>query len=112
MGGALSLAAVAGSASGIDCAVPFYGLAPEKYDMSLIQVPIQGHFAELDHWCTPPLVEELQKSLTCPNEIIIYPGAKHAFTDELRPDMFDADLTEKSLDRTLVFFGQHLFGNQ
>src|SRR5690348_1061462 len=58
MGGALTIAAAA-RISGIACGVPYYGVPPAALaDPAKIRIPIQGHFANKDDWCTPALVNE------------------------------------------------------
>lgn len=109
MGGALSLYAAA-KIHKISAIAPFYGLPDPSIDLSEIKCPVQGHFAEHDDWCGPTQVNErLTPKLTVPNEIFIYQGAHHAFTNEARKDAYDAHATETSLDRTFVFFGRYLF---
>ena len=109
MGGALTLAAAA-QFQGIDAIAPFYGLPGDNIDIGAIQCPVQGHFAEIDDWCNPEKVEEkLTKKLKAPHTIYTYSGAHHAFTNEARPEVYDAKATEIALDRTMVFFGHHLF---
>jgi len=34
--------------------------------------------------------------------------AQHAFCNETRPEVFNAAAAEAAMDRTFVFFGQHL----
>lgn len=109
MGGALALAAAA-QFSTVSAAAPFYGLPGPTVDLSAIKCPIQGHYAEIDDWCGPAQVEErLTKVVTAPKEIFTYAGAHHAFTNEARPEVYDAKACETSLDRTMVFFGRYLF---
>lgn len=109
MGGALSLAAAV-KFSNIAAVAPFYGLPDPAMDISEITCPVQGHFAEHDDWCGPTQVNErLTPKLKVAHEIHIYQGAHHAFTNELRTDVYDAHATETSIDRTLVWFGRYLF---
>jgi carboxymethylenebutenolidase len=109
MGGALTLMAATQS-KGVSAIAPFYGLPPDTYDLSTITCPVQGHFAEIDDWCGPEKVEaQLTKKLKVEHEVFIYKNAHHAFTNEARPEVFDAKACETSIDRTLVFFGKHLF---
>ena len=63
MGGALTIAAavhVPETAAGV-C---FYGIPPKEFaDPAKIRVPFQGHFANMDDWCTPAAVDDLEKAL-------------------------------------------------
>ena len=64
MGGALTIAAAA-RVTGIACGVPFYGVPPrELADPAKIRIPIQGHFANQDDWCTPQVVNDFEKAMT------------------------------------------------
>lgn len=108
MGGGLSFAVA--TKGGLDAVAPFYGIPPEtSFDLSSITCPIQAHFAEIDDWCNPERVSKLKKLLKPTDEVYTYAGAHHAFTNEARPEVYHAQHTETSLDRTFVFFGQHLF---
>lgn len=119
MGGALSLLAAAHLSSQLSASVPFYGIVPQKDDivkfngipeteLSSIIIPVQGHYAEHDTWITKDKIDLMESQLKCPHEIFIYPGAHHAFTNETRPEVYDAKTTQIAMDRTMVFFGRHL----
>ena len=41
-------------------------------------------------------------------EIIIYPGADHAFFNDTRPEVYDADAASALWERSLDFFRQHV----
>lgn len=109
MGGALALAA-ATKFSNISAIAPFYGLPDPTMDIGAIKCPVQGHYAEHDDWCGPTQINErLTPKLNVAKEIFVYQGTHHAFTNEARPDVYDAHATETALDRTLVFFGRYLY---
>jgi carboxymethylenebutenolidase len=109
MGGALTIAAAA-RVSGIACGVPFYGVPPEMLaDPASIKIPMQGHFAVKDDWCTPQLVEEFQKKMAAAGnkpDIYFY-NAQHAFANEVSA-AFDAAVAKQAWDRTMAFLGKHL----
>jgi carboxymethylenebutenolidase len=109
MGGALTIAAAA-RVSGIACGVPFYGVPPEALaDPAKIRIPIQGHFAVKDDWCTPQLVEEFQKKMAAAGnkpDVYFY-DAQHAFANEVSA-AFDAGAAKQAWDRTMAFLGKHL----
>ena len=109
MGGALTIAAAA-RVPGIACGVPFYGVPPAQLaDPARIRIPIQGHFANQDHWCTPQLVDDFEKAMTAggaPLEIYRYEAA-HAFANETSP-AYDAAAARQAWDRTIAFLGKHL----
>jgi carboxymethylenebutenolidase len=109
MGGALTIAAAA-RLSGIACGVPFYGVPPGALaDPAKIRIPIQGHFANTDDWCTPQLVTEFQEKMAAAgNKPDIYRyNAAHAFANE-QSAAFDAGAAKQAWDRTMAFLGKHL----
>src|SRR5260221_4526025 len=53
MGGALAIAAAVHIPE-VVAAVPFYGIPPKEIaDPANIKIPLQGHFASTDDWCSP-----------------------------------------------------------
>ncbi len=109
MGGALTIAACA-RITGIAAGVPFYGVPPGQLaDPAKIKVPIQGHFANKDDWCTPALVNAFEKAMTAGGqkpEIHRYDAA-HAFASE-RSEAYDVKAANAAWERMLAFLGKHL----
>ncbi len=109
MGGALTIAACA-RIPGIAAGVPFYGVPPAQLaDPAKIKVPIQGHFANKDDWCTPALVNEFEKAMNAGGqkpEIHRY-DALHAFASE-RSEAYDVKSANAAWERMLAFLGKHL----
>ena len=109
MGGALTIAACA-RLQGIACGVPFYGIPPGQLaDPAKIKVPLQGHFANKDDWCTPAAVNELEKTMKGAGqspEIFRYDAA-HAFANE-RSEAYDVKSATAAWERMLAFLGKHL----
>ena len=109
MGGALTIAACA-RIPGIACGVPFYGIPPGQLaDPAKIKVPLQGHFANKDDWCTPAAVNELEKTMKGAGqspEIFRYDAA-HAFANE-RSEAYDVKSATAAWERMLAFLGKHL----
>lgn len=109
MGGALTLAACA-RVKGIACGVPFYGVPPAQLaDPAKIAVPLQGHFANKDDWCTPQVVNELEKTMKGAGhkpEIFRYDAA-HAFSNE-RSEAYDVKSANLAWERMLSFLGKTL----
>lgn len=63
MGGAIVILA-AERVPELAAAVCFYGVPPlEGVDATRIRVPLLGHFAEHDEWCTPAKVDALEAKL-------------------------------------------------
>ena len=109
LGGALTIAACA-RVSGIACGVPYYGVPPGQLaDPSRIKIPMQGHFANTDDWCTPQVVNDFEKAMTSGGnkpEVHRYDAA-HAFANEKSP-AYDAAAARQAWERTLAFLGKHL----
>jgi len=107
MGGALTIAAAV-HLPGLAAASCFYGIPPAAFaDPARIAIPLQGHFAERDDWCTPAAVDGLVAALKVPAEIHRYP-ADHAFFNDQRPEVFDAASAQLAWQRTLDFLGRTL----
>ncbi len=109
MGGALTIAAAA-RVPGIACGVPFYGIPPAQLaDPAKIRIPIQGHFANKDDWCTPEAVDGLEKAMAGAGnapEVHRYDAA-HAFANE-RSEAYDVKSATAAWERMLAFLGKHL----
>jgi carboxymethylenebutenolidase len=109
MGGALTVAACA-RVPGIACGVPYYGVPPKELaDPAKIKVPIQGHFANKDDWCTPQVVDEFEKAMTRSGnkpEVFRYDAA-HAFAND-KGAAYDEAAAKKSWERTMAFLRNHL----
>ncbi len=109
LGGALTIA-VCARVQGIACGVPYYGVPPGALaDPASIKVPMQGHFANKDDWCTPQLVSDFEKAMAGAGnkpEVFRY-NAAHAFANETSA-AYDASAAKQAWERTLVFLGRHL----
>jgi carboxymethylenebutenolidase len=111
MGGALSLY-TATKNSNIGASVVFYGGHPKvKPDLPNLHAPVLGLYGEKDGSVTPAVVHDLErqiKDLGKQIEVKIYPGAKHAFFNDTRPEVYDADASADAWQRTIKFFREHL----
>lgn len=110
MGGALTLLTLL-RVPEIDAGACFYGLPPDEAgDLGKIARPVIAHFGERDDWCTPARVNELEakfKKGGVDYELYRY-DAHHAFTNERRPEVYNAKATEQAWERTLVFLKKKL----
>ncbi|MBA2538188.1 MAG: dienelactone hydrolase family protein [Deltaproteobacteria bacterium] len=104
MGGALTLA-TAVNVRGLAAAVPFYGL-PGDLDWSKIDVPVQAHFAKTDDWATVAGAEKVKAGVKTPMQLHVY-DAQHAFCNDQRPDVYDAEACAQAWDRTVEFVRAH-----
>lgn len=110
MGGALTVASAV-HVPGLSAAVCFYGIPPAGFaDPARIRIPFQGHFASLDDWCTPALVDKLEAAMAQAGQ---HPDihryqAHHAFVNQTRPEVYDATCAQQAWDRTVSFLHTHL----
>jgi carboxymethylenebutenolidase len=111
MGGALALYTATKNAN-IGASVVFYGGHPKvKPDLPNLHAPVLGLYGEKDGSVTPAVVHDLErqvKDLGKQIEVKIYPGAKHAFFNDTRPEVYDADASADAWQRTITFLHQHL----
>ena len=104
MGGALSFA-TAVNVRGLAAVVPYYGL-PGDLDWSKIDAPVQAHFASHDDWATVAGAQKIKDAVKVPMELHVY-DAQHAFCNERRPEVYNADAAQLAWDRTLAFVREH-----
>ena len=82
--------------------VPFYGLIPWPHaqpDCSRLDAPVLGHYADDDGFFTPELVDELEDqldSLGKEADLEVYPGVDHAFFNDTRPEVYDAEASARA----------------
>ncbi|MCX7321183.1 MAG: dienelactone hydrolase family protein [Hyphomicrobiales bacterium] len=95
----------------LSAAVAFYGIPPEQAAKPVdVQVPLQGHFANRDDWCTPEVVDNFEKGLKAAGksaEFFRY-DADHAFVNEQRAEVHDLEAAKLAWSRATAFFKQHL----
>lgn len=111
MGGALSLYTATKNPN-IGACVVFYGGHPNvKPDLPNLHAPMLGIYGERDKSVTPESAHKLEqqlKSLGKEAEIIIYPGADHAFFNDTRPAVYNAEAAADAWPRTIKFLRTHL----
>ncbi len=111
MGGALSLYTATKNPN-IGACVVFYGGHPKvKPDLPNLHAPVLGLYAEKDGFVTPDSVHQLErqlKSLGKQIEARIYPGADHAFFNDTRPEVYNAEAAADAWQRTVAFLREHL----
>jgi carboxymethylenebutenolidase len=110
MGGALTILSAV-RVPEMDVGACFYGIPPaELLDPKSIKIPLICHFANQDDWCTPAKVNELEAALKQSRskyEIYRY-DAHHAFMNEARPEVYDAQCAKTAWERTTKFLKQAL----
>ena len=111
MGGALSLYG-ASKNERVGACVVFYGIHPKAQpDIEALHAPVLGLFAERDKSVPPAAVEELEKRFAAAGKSIethIYPGTDHAFFNDTRPEVYDAEAAADAWRRTVEFFRTNL----
>ena len=111
MGGALSLYAATKNPQ-VGACVIFYGGHPNiKPDLSTLEAPVLGLYAEKDAFVTPQIARDLEqklKALGKSGEIHIYPDADHGFFNNERPEVYNEAAAKDAWQRVLKFFASHL----
>jgi len=111
MGGALSLYA-ASKNERVGACVVFYGIHPKvKPDFEALRAPVLGLFAEKDSFVPPEAVRALEEKMKEHGKSVethIYPGTDHAFFNDTRPEVYDADAAADAWRRTIEFLSTHL----
>jgi carboxymethylenebutenolidase len=91
-------------------AVIFYGRTPLEL-VPQVSCPLLGSFGELDQGIPPEKVKEFEQALIKAGktaDIKIYPGAKHGFFNDTRPEAYNAEAAADAWQRTINFFSAHL----
>lgn len=104
MGGALTLASAV-NVRGLACAVAYYGW-PGDLPWTQIDAPVQAHFAQHDDWAKVSLIEKVKAAIPDRLDLHVY-DAQHAFCNERRPDVYNADAANQAWERTLSFVRTH-----
>jgi carboxymethylenebutenolidase len=125
MGGMYALLAAC-SCRGLDAAVPFYGLLSHEHGIlhdpagldpgrkprqpleaaADLGCPLLAFFGEQDEFIPLADVERLRKTLegvSQQSEIVVYPGAGHAFMNDTRPAAFRPEIAKQAWQRSVEF---------
>jgi len=111
MGGALALYTATKNAK-VGACVVFYGGHPKvKPDLPKLESPVLSLSGDRDKSVTPQVVHKLEqqlKSLGKQVDVVIYPGADHAFFNDTRPTVYVPEAAADAWQRTIDFFRKHL----
>jgi carboxymethylenebutenolidase len=111
MGGALALYTATKNAK-VGACVVFYGGHPKvKPDLPNLHAPVLGLYAGKDGFVTPELVRDLErqlKDLGKQIEVKIYKDADHAFFNDTRPQVYNAEAAADAWQRTVEFLRNQL----
>ncbi len=95
----------------LDAAVIYYGrLITDTERLEALSMPIQGHFGSQDSAIPPAQVQHFEQALNQlgkTNEIYLYDGAGHAFTNP-SGTRYQPQAAERAWRRTLDFLGRTL----
>lgn len=118
MGGALTWLALCNIPE-VAAGVAWYGFPPLEYiDASAIKVPVQAHWGLQDEFFPPETVDSLEKKLADAQVDFEFHRylARHAFANEtavgygrIEKTQYDPVWAQQAWDRTLTFFGRHLW---
>ena len=109
MGGTFALRAAC-EISELAAAAPFYGDVPGEDVLKKLQVPTLFIAGKRDAWINPQKVGELIEAVRkydLPVEVVSY-DADHAFFNDTRPQVYDAEAATDAWRRVLDLFRKHL----
>ena len=101
--GAMEGTEVAGERPDVGAVVMFYSGIFE----APAGIPYLGHFAEDDEFDDSAQVPDFEKTLGGGSAAHVYPGTKHWFIEQDRPE-FDSDAAELAYARTVAFLREEL----
>jgi carboxymethylenebutenolidase len=107
MGGALTLLAAA--QGGVDGYAAFYGFPPEGAPVDAVKAPGLLFFGEHEtHFSVPnaQAFAERQRKKGIDTDVIIYPGAQHAFFNDTRPAVYNPTAANDAFGRALTLFSR------
>jgi len=110
MGGALAIT-LAANHDKVRAVVCYYGIPGADTDLSRIEGAVLGHFGDHDEYASPEAIRELTERLASaqiPHTFHTYPGGHHAFANEDRPEVYNAQADRLSWQRTLEFLDSQL----
>jgi carboxymethylenebutenolidase len=109
MGGTFALRAAC-EIDRLGAAAPFYGDIPEEKVLAKLSVPTLFIAGARDAWINPAKVNTLKEAAArynLPVEAVSY-DADHAFFNDTRPQVYDAEAAADAWQRVLTHFGRHL----
>jgi carboxymethylenebutenolidase len=114
MGGGLALMLAAHRPDKVKAVSPWYGLIPwpdAEPDYGRIDAAVLGHYAGRDSYFTPEMAASLEqrlKDLGKDATVHVVPDAEHAFFNDTRPEVHDAEASASCWRETLDFFRDQL----
>jgi len=114
MGGGLALLLATQRPDVVGACVPFYGVIPPggpSPDWAAMAASLQGHYAENDDFAGPKAVAELDEKLKALGKDVdfhLYPGTEHAFFNDDRPEVYNAEAAAAAWARSVTFLNAKL----
>ena len=109
MGGTFALRAAC-EISELAAAAPFYGDIPEENVLKQLKVPTLFIAGERDAWINAAKVRELRvaaRKYDLPLDVVTY-DADHAFFNNTRPEVYNAEAAADAWQKVLGLFRKHL----
>lgn len=109
MGGTFALRAAC-EISELKAAAPFYGDIPDERVLAKLRAPTLFIAGKRDAWINPEKVtglKEIAAKYSLPVEVVSY-DADHAFFNDTRPQVYDAEAAADAWRRVLAHFRRHL----
>jgi carboxymethylenebutenolidase len=110
MGGRLALMATL-TLDNLAAAVPFYGSPLTPDEATQVTTPVLGLYGEADGGIAVADVRAMEEAIRAagtPVEIVVYPGAQHAFFNDTRTASYDAEASADAWQRTLDWLAEYL----
>jgi carboxymethylenebutenolidase len=114
MGGGLALVLACQRPDAVSACVSFYGLVPwpdAKPDYAALVAPVLLHIAGRDEYFSPEAADALAtqlRGLGKEVEVHLYDDAEHAFFNDTRSEVHDAEASSLAWQRTLDFLHRRL----
>jgi carboxymethylenebutenolidase len=109
MGGTFALRAAC-EIPELKAAAPFYGDIPEENVLAKLKVPTLFIAGKRDAWINPEkvnMLKEIAAKYDLPVEVVSY-DADHAFFNDTRPQVYNAEAAADAWRRVLEHFKKHL----
>lgn len=109
MGGALTM--LGATLPGVDAYAAYYGFPPQGAPVDKITAPGLIFFGEQENFFSIPDAQafaDRQRKAGREAEVVVYKGTGHAFFNDTRPEVFNAEAANDAWRRTLALFGRHL----
>jgi carboxymethylenebutenolidase len=114
MGGGLALVLATVRPDAVKAVAPYYGLIPwesAQPDWSQLDAKVVGEYAGDDADFTPAMAAELEATLRGLGKdatLHVHEGADHAFFNDARPEVYNAEASLEAWGRTLTLFREQL----